>query len=766
MVDVRQAGAAQRAARRTPPKPEGFAVWKSRIDTSGHDPLACIEFSRALNPERAYADFVMVSPDPGVKPAVIVRGSELCVAGLGFADRKITVLKGLPSQGGETLADNAEVPFTFGEKPPYVGFAGSGVILPRAESDGVGIETVNVSRVSVEVLRVVDRNLVRKSISAPDPTGEGEYSSDYGDDSAGLEGRVVWKGLMPVKGDPGQRTTTVFPLGAVLREMKPGGYLIKVKDASGARALNTKKAGGGEDDEESYDSNPPAQARRWVMFTDMALTAYEGSSGLDVVVRSLQTAKTLPGLRVALVARNGEDLAEGKSDAGGRIRFDKPLLVGDGGGKAKMVMAYGPQGDLAVMDLDRSPVDLSRQGVGKGEGAQEGSQTGDAAKTADDARAMTGVVDAYIYGDRGIYRPGETAHFNALLRDHETRAIKDRKGAIVIRRPSGVEYMRYRFTGAPAGSVTADVVLPKTAPRGQWTATVEMDGVDKPAGALTFDVEDFAPQRLAVTAQGREAVPLTGTETRAIDVNARFLYGAVGAGLQTQGEARLRADPDPFPQFKGYEWGDQRAPFAEKYLDLDRTVTDGEGHAALHLPSFDAQGVTQPLEAAVVTSVFEPGGRPVREAVKFKVRTAPVYLGVHVDLGESSGHGDPLVSLDVIAADPFGRRIAAPGTTYSLISETWNYDWFKQGDRWQWRRTSRDIVVQAGTLQIVRLRRRGSRASSAGATTAWSSPDPGAPRASSASPPAGARRPRTWRRPTSPASEPGSAPTSRATLSR
>ena len=263
-----------------------------------------------------------------------------------------------------------------------------------------------------------------------------------------------------------------------------------------------------------------------------------------------------------------------------------------------------------------------------------------------------------------------------------------------------MEFIRYRFASTPLGAAAADVALPKTAPRGQWTASVEIDGLEKPAGSLSFDVEDFAPQRLAVTVQGREAAPLTGTETRVIDVTSRFLYGAPGAGLQTQGEARLRADPDPFPQFKGYEWGDQRAPFAEKYIDLDRTVTDGEGRAALHLPTFAAQGVTQPLEAALVASVFEPGGRPVREAVKFKVRTAPLYLGAHVDLGEASERGEPKVSLDVIAADAFGRRIAAPGTSYSLISETWNYDWFRQDGRWQWRRTSRDVIIQAGPLQI------------------------------------------------------------------
>jgi uncharacterized protein YfaS (alpha-2-macroglobulin family) len=677
------------APRRGVPKPEGFAVWRTRIDSSKAEPQACVELTRPLDPAKSYADYVLVSPDLGTAPAVSVKGSELCVGGVGFTDRRLTLLKGLPAKGGEALTANADVDFTFGEKPPFVGFAGEGVILPREDSDGVGIETVNVTRLSIEVWRVVDRNLVRKSISAPDPTAEGDYASDYGSDSPDEDGRVVWKGEVAVKGNGSERVTTVFPLGAVLKDMKPGGYVIKARDASGGRALKT---GADEGSESSYDPNPPAQARRWVIFTDMALSAYDGSEALDVVVRSLKTAKVVPGARVTLVARNGEDLAEAKTDAAGRVKFDRPLLEGDGSSKAKMVMAYGPQGDLSVIDLDRAPVDLSKQGIGGR------TQDSDAASTK--GRAQASAVDGYLYADRGIYRPGELVHVNALLRDREAKAVKDRKGAIVVRRPSGVEFKRYAFDAAPLGSVGADIALPKSAPRGRWTARLEIDGLSQPSGELSFSVEDFAPQRLAVTATGRESVPVALGETRNIDVTARFLYGAAGAGLQTQGEARIKADPDPFPQFEGYAWGDQRATFEEKFLDLGSTVTDGEGRAVLALPTADAGDTAQPLLAAFTASVFEPGGRPVREALQLKLRSKPLYLGVKVDQGDTGGNGDPTIALNVIAASGAGKRVAANGVAYRLIAENWDYDWFQQDGRWQWRRTSRDVVVQSGTLNI------------------------------------------------------------------
>ncbi|MBS0412180.1 MAG: alpha-2-macroglobulin family protein, partial [Proteobacteria bacterium] len=670
------------APRRGIPKPDGFAVWKTRLDTSGTQPQACIQMSKPLDPAKSYADFVLVSPDLGHAPAVSARDDELCVGGVGFADRRITLLKGLPGAGGVTLADNADVDFTFGEKPPYVGFAGTGVILPREEADGVGIETINVTKLGVEVWRVPARNLPRKSISAPQATGEGDYPEDYGEDSPDDEGTVVWKGTVAVKGDPAAKVTTVFPLGAVLKEMKPGGYVIKARDASGGRDPQNKNGEGTE----------PAQARRWIVFTDMALSAYTGQNALDVVVRSLKTAKVLPGLQVALVAQNGEDLGVAKTDASGRVTFPHSLLNGTGAATAKMVMAYGAAGDLAVLDLSRSPVDLSKQAAG---GRQPGEGPG-----VTEGRTPGAAVDGYLYSDRGIYRPGETVRLVALVRDLEAKAIKDRKGYIVVKRPSGVEFKRYPFDKPQDGAITDDVPLPKSAPRGHWTAELHMDGLDAASGSMSFSVEDFAPQRLAVTTDGHAAQPVTGTEARAIDVSARFLYGAIGSGLQTQGEARLRADPNPFPQLPGYEWGDDKTPFAEKMVELGTTVTDGAGKANLIFNGSEAGDAAVPLVAQVTASVFEPGGRPVREGLSLKVRTKPMYLGVKVDQGQAQGQNAPPVTLTVAAVNPQGQRMAAPGIAYSLITENWTYDWYQQDGKWQWRRTSRDVVVTKGVLNI------------------------------------------------------------------
>jgi uncharacterized protein YfaS (alpha-2-macroglobulin family) len=671
------------APRATPAKPAGFAVWTGRFDVPASGPRACIRMTRPLDPRRAYGDFVSVSPDLGHPPAVTVQGDELCVSGVGYEDRTITLLAGLPAADGETLQAEQDVAVQAGAKPVYVGFSGNGVILPREDADGVALETVNVSRLHIEVWRVADRNLVRKQISAPDPTPEGEYEYDEDSNSPGDDGRKIWTGDMAVQAKPDERTVTVFPLGAVLKTLEPGAYVVTASDASGLRGA---KAQNGE-----AEGDTPARARRWILFTDMALQAYDGSDALDVTVRSLKTAKAMGGVRVALVANDGGELASVTSDGAGRAHFPRALLAGENGAAPSRVMAYGPGADFTVMDLSASPIDLSKQDVGGR------AVPGAAPATGKSAIDPAGAVDGFLYPDRGIYRPGETVHLVALLRDKLARSVKDRRGSLIVRRPSGLEFRRLRFASSPAGAVADDIALPPDAPRGVWRASLELDGSATPSGEVSFQVEDFVPQRLAVSLAADADRPVLAGEQRKVQVSARFLYGAIAAGLPVRSEARIAVDPDPFPAFKDFKWGDQKSPFAEKLQEEPPSMTDGAGRAVQTFATDPLGGSDQPLLAAFTASVFEPGGRPVSEEAALKLRLKPLYLGVK----STAGTGEtPLQSFEVIAVDAFGHRVAAPKVRFKLISETWNYDWYEQNGRWNWRATSRDIPLAMGEMSI------------------------------------------------------------------
>ncbi len=644
---------------------EGFAFKRLKIDTSGDVPKACLEFTAPLSTDAnvRYSDYVRLEPTARV--AVEAAGSTLCISGLGFADeRTLTVLSGLPAADGTRLARAETMTLAFGDKPAFVGFAGQGVVLPRAEADGLGLESVNVTKIKVSVSRVGDRILARKRVEAGQATAEGEYGYWDWDAQGNDVATPIWEGKLDVAGERNVTVTTVFPLGATLHGLRPGAYYVQLEDVSpGAGAAG--------------DEGGKATAWRWIMFTDMALTTYWGADGLDVLVRSLASAKPLAGVDLALVAQNNDELGRLRTDRDGHAKFPAPLLYGEGVQSPRMVMAYGPAADYAVLDLDRPPIDLSDRDVG--------------------GRSAPPQIDAFVYLDRGVYRPGETVHLTALVRDDTGRAVTTRDATLIVRRPNATEAARFRVKSTEAAAFTQDFEVPRSAPRGVWRATLEIDGGGG-GGDATFSVEDFVPQRLEVKLDV-DPTPMRPGERRPIRVASRFLYGAPGANLVVEGEARLRLDPQPFPAFEGYSFGVIGEEFAERFIHMTGATTDARGAAQLTLAIEDAPKTSMPLRADVVVGVIEPGGRVVRESTRIPVRLADLYLGLKPKAAGGYVPEGQDAAFEAIAVDARGTRVAAQ-VGWRLMEEDWNFDWYREAGEWHWRRSARDILIAEGTADL------------------------------------------------------------------
>jgi uncharacterized protein YfaS (alpha-2-macroglobulin family) len=232
-----------------------------------------------------------------------------------------------------------------------------------------------------------------------------------------------------------------------------------------------------------------------------------------------------------------------------------------------------------------------------------------------------------------------------------------------------------------------------------WRAELLVDGQEGAAGTVSWSVEDFVPQRLRVQIEASEAVLRRG-QSRPIDVQADFLYGAPGAGLAVEAEGRLMVDPTPFPEFDEYQFGRADESFDERFFELPSTVTDGSGAAQLSLRLPDEPDTTLPLRARMIASVADPGGRLVREGFTVPVRLNPVYLGVAPQFENRRAGAGETVAYDIITLDADGRRTAQRGVQWELVREDWSYDWYLDNGQWRWRRTGRDIPVDGATVDI------------------------------------------------------------------
>jgi alpha-2-macroglobulin len=124
----------------------------------------------------------------------------------------------------------------------------------------------------LRLLRVGDRNLVQTIQRGLFLRAMDNYDADAVAQDTGEE---VWKGTVEIEPDRNKRVTTLVPIVQMVSDMKSGVYLL----------VATRTDGG--EDRYGY------KATQWLIVTDIGLTTMSGTDGLNVFLRSLDSAKAL-----------------------------------------------------------------------------------------------------------------------------------------------------------------------------------------------------------------------------------------------------------------------------------------------------------------------------------------------------------------------------------------------------------------------------------------------------------------------------------------
>jgi hypothetical protein len=649
-----------------PPSPY-FAFRRLEVQTSGDEPEACLVFTRKLDSSGAtkYEDYLKF--DPEVRIALRVTQDRLCIQGLAFAQTyQLELRAGLPALSGEKLTKSETLPVELRDKPALVRF-GNGFVLPRENADGVPITTVNVAKLDIKVVRVGDRLLAQLQTGLIDQREFYEYERNSIEEQ---QGQVVWTGQLTVPTNRrNDEVITLFPLRKALKQVHPGAYLIIAADAADQGSTD-----------ESINWKP--KAAQFVVETDLGLTSFKGKDGLNVFVRSLRTAQPLSGVRLALIARNNEELEALSSDSNGRVTFSAALTRGTGGMEPVAVMAYGSGDDFSFLDLRRPAFDLTDRGV--------------------DGRASPDQIDAYLYTDRGVYRPGETVNVVTLLRDQQAKALGDTRLTYVLSRPDGLEAKKWVVSNMEAGGIATPVPLTATAPRGRWQVAAFVDPKGQPIGRVAFDVQDFVPQKLKVELKPTRNILRPGQQA-VIDVTGRFLYGAPAAGLGGEGTLTITTDSTPFAEvaaLRGYRFGKVDETFEGTQVTMSVPQTDATGKTQATAAIDELPETSLPLKAVINIAIFEPGGRTTSDQVTLPLRTRDTLIGVRPAFPWDSVQENTPANFEIVALDIEGKPKAVRGVTWELVNEDIDYRWYQVDNDWRYERVVNDRIVDGGRTDL------------------------------------------------------------------
>ncbi|MGE0725274.1 MAG: MG2 domain-containing protein [Alphaproteobacteria bacterium] len=637
-----------------------FRVVGLTVNAEADQPQACLRFNYELTRAKGFAFGDFVRSEPPFRGEVSGRGNSLCVDGLAHGQVYVlTVRAGLPAENGDRLGDSLQVRAVVRDRQPAVTFRGPAYVLPREGSRGVPLTAVNTDRIKLDLLRVNDRALVERV--ARDGFAAA-LSQTEADELAEQSGSRVWTGEMDIPaGERNRPRSALVPIGELIKERQPGVYLL----VAGAV--------------EARQSPYAERASQWVLVSDLGITAFSGEDGLTVAVRALSDARPVVGTEVRLYARNNAELGRMTSDAAGLARFPAAALRGKGGDSAAVVMLYGADGDFNFLSLVRPAFDLSDRGVS--------------------GRAMPGPLDAFLYTDRGVYRPGETAHVTALLRDDRALAQTGLPLTLRLLRPDGVEAQKTTLQSRALGGYHLAIPFADRARTGKWTVEALVDPKGSPVGRVEFSVEDIAPPAIEVAIEAGGEVVRPGVALP-VTVTGRFFYGAPAVGAVAEAEVVVSAAADPYPMHKGFRFGPIGEEVEPQRAELEAPPADAQGVSRLTVKLDALPDTLVPLEAKVRAALFEPGGRPVARVLTLPVANRPLDIGLRLKSGDAALGDGQAAAVEIIAVDRQGRRVAAPGLRFDLVSERWNYHWFNQYGEWRYRAIVEDRRQETGRIDV------------------------------------------------------------------
>lgn len=643
----------------------GFRITDYKVDNDSASPRACFQFSETLARKTDFAPYVAVSGASNA--ALSSEDQQICVEGLKHGERYAIVLReGLPSNVGENLLKAADYEIYVKDRSPQVHFTGKNYVLPREGQLGAPLVTVNAAKVAIDVLRIGDRNLLA-TVQRDDFLKQ--ISSSRNSEIAANDGVKVWSGAMDVANDLNKDVTTEFPILQAVGKLQPGVYIVTARPWNGA---------GDKPNASSEDSGESSLATQWLVVSDLGLTALSGNDGVHAIVRSLATAGALSGVEIRLLAHNNEVLATKKTDANGRVDFDPGLSRGQGGAAPGLLIASAGD-DYGFLNLTDTAFDLTDRGVA--------------------GRDAPAALDAFLYTERGVYRSSETVFVTALLRDAKGEAKTGLPLTFVAKRPDGVEYKRVAVPDQGLGGHSLALpLLPGAAP-GKWTVEAYADPKAASIGSVEFLLEDYIPERLDVKLKPGVAIASPG-EPVELGVDARFLYGAPGGGLDVSGAIKLQAvEGSEIPGYAGYTGGLTDEEFTAVQNQFpDKVQTDAKGHADLSI-ELPEGAASKPLEAKLIVDVAEPGGRTVERVVTLPVRAKTTIIGIKKAFDDGLGEGD-LAKFEAIAVAPDGTRVARKNVEWSLYKLSNDYQWYNSDGHWGYEPVKSSKRIADGTVDI------------------------------------------------------------------
>ena len=638
----------------------------------------------------------------------------------------LNIHEGVKDSQGKALGTSHTISFSEVSLKPQVEMSTTAAILPDSKSLIIPFRAVNLYAVDLSVIRIFENNVLmfmqtnslasanelrrsgrlvyKKTLwLAKDASKDIHHWGDYSIDLAGLihqEPGAIYRVILSFR-----QEYSAYPCG--------GGENQDMKFADSSTSDGLTKVSGSvlSEEDEAIWNTPEAyyyynggtmdwSVYRWTerdnpchpsyyMDSDRAAACNVFASNLGMIVKRNSLNKlwiavsnildTKPIGKAQVTAYNFQLQPIGKGETNG-----EGFVEITPNGVPFIIVAESDKQKAYVRVVDGEEQSVSRFDVG-GKDIQKG-------------------LKGFIYGERGVWRPGDTLHISFILEDREKRIPDKHPVALEIYNPRGQFYTKMISTQGMNGFYTFDVPTQATDPTGLWNAYIKVGGTTFHKG---LRIETIKPNRLKINLALPKVLQATDKDFYA-PLTSTWLTGATASKLKAKVEMSLSKVNTQFKNYGQYIFNNPATDFTTIKTDIFDGTLDAEGKANVMLKVPTATEAPGMLNATFTTRVFEPGGDAsiYTQTIPFSPFTS--YVGINLNQPKGKYiETDKDHVFDIVTVNTQGQLVNSSNLEYKIYRIGWSWWWENSGESFGTYINNSSITpVASGNLQT-----RGGKAS-------------------------------------------------------
>lgn len=386
-----------------------------------------------------------------------------------------------------------------------------------------------------------------------------------------------------------------------------------------------------------------------MLASDLGITVKRGENNSYLVaINNIVTTQPLGGARVELFNFQQQQIYEGRTNGEGLLNID----LRDQKAFFAQVSYNNQFGYVRLDDGNALPV----------------------SKFDTSGKNLSNGIKGYIYGERGVWRPGDHIYLTFVLNDADNKLPSGHPIKLELRNPNGKITHREVMKAGLNNFYQFDLQTDSEAPTGNWNARIQVGGS---TFNKTLKIETIKPNRLKVQLNFDDEILKSG-KASTINLETMWLHGAIAKGLKANVTSKLYPTTTKFDKYDSYVFDDPSRYYDTEKIEVFNSTVDQQGKASFTFkPGISTQAPGM-LKASFLTKVYENGSDFSTNVTTKIYSPYDTYVGLDVPPGDKRRGmlvTDRDHKFDVVTLNENGTPKAVKNLEVKVYKVNWRWWW-------------------------------------------------------------------------------------------